>query len=236
MDGPPKDARVKVFLVDDHGLYRAGIRSEIADRVWICGEAADVAGAIDGIAQHDPQVVLLDVHLPGDRSAPAGGGGGPARGGLAQGGRAVIEGARAAGSDARFLALSASDAPEDVIELIRAGARGYVTKTVSAGELVDGIARVAAGDAVFSPQLAGYVLDAFAAIPVAQVDDDLAGLTPREREVLQHVARGYTYREIAEQLYISVKTVETHVSAVLRKLQLPNRHQLSRWAAERNIR
>ncbi|HVL98564.1 MAG TPA: response regulator transcription factor [Egibacteraceae bacterium] len=225
--------RAKVFLVDDHALFRAGIRSEIADRVWICGEAADVPAAVAGIVAHAPDVVLLDVHLP---TVPGAGGGTPWAGGDQTGGRAVIEGVRAAGSDARFLALSASDSPEDVIGLVRAGARGYVTKTVSADELVDGIRRVASGDAVFSPQLAGYVLDAFAAIPVAQVDDDLATLTRREREVLQHVARGYTYREIAEQLFISVKTVETHVSAVLRKLQLPNRHQLSRWAAEHNIR
>lgn len=214
--------RTKVYLVDDHAFFRAGIRAEIADRVWICGEAADVPAAVAGIVEHAPEVVLLDVHLPG--------GDGPG-----VGGRAVIEGARAAGSEATFLALSASDAPEDVIDLIRAGARGYVTKTVTAGDLVDAIGRVGGGDAVFSPQLAGYVLDAFAAIPVAQVDPELAGLTSREREVLQHVARGYTYREIAEQLFISVKTVETHVSAVLRKLQLTNRHQLSRWAAERNI-
>lgn len=215
--------RVKVYLVDDHAFFRAGIRSEIADRVWICGEAGDVDSAVTGIIEHAPEVVLLDVHLPG--------GSGPQLGG-----RAVIEGVRAAGSEARFLGLSASEAPDDVIELIRAGARGYVTKTLSSAELVDAVRRVAGGDAVFGPQLAGYVLDAFAAIPVAQIDDDLAALTPREREVLQHVARGYTYREIAGQLYISVKTVETHVSAVLRKLQLTNRHQLSRWAAERNIR
>jgi DNA-binding NarL/FixJ family response regulator len=213
---------VTVYLVDDHAFFRAGIRSEIADRVRLCGEAADVAGAVAGILASNPDVVLLDVHLPGGE-------------GSAVGGRAVIEGVRARGSEARFLALSASDSPDDVIELIRAGARGYVTKTVTVRELLDAIARVAGGDAVFSPKLAGYVLDAFAAMPVAQIDDDLAQLTPREREVLQHVARGYTYREIAEQLYISAKTVETHVSAVLRKLQLSNRHQLSRWAAERNI-
>ena len=209
--------RTKVFLVDDHSLFRAGIRSEIADRVWICGEAADVAGAIEGIVRAAPSVVLLDVHMPDG------------------GGRAVVEGVRKAGSPARFLALSASDAAEDVIDIIRSGARGYVTKTVSADELVDAIHRVAGGDAVFSPKLAGFVLDAFAAIPVATVDEELATLTRREREVLQHVARGYTYREIADALTVSVKTVETHVSAVLRKLQLANRHQLSRWAAERNI-
>lgn len=215
--------RTKVFLVDDHGFFRAGIRAEIAEWVWICGEAADVQGAVAGIDEQRPDVVLLDVHLPG--------GTGPGVGGVA-----VVEGARQRGSEARFLALSASDAPDDVIGLIRAGARGYVTKTVSATDLVDAIIRVAGGDAVFSPQLAGYVLDAFADIPVAAVDDELAGLTAREREVLQHVARGYTYREIAEQLFISTKTVESHVSSVLRKLQLTNRHQLSRWAADRNIR
>ena len=209
--------RVKVFLVDDHTLFRAGIRSEIADRVWICGEAADVAAAVEGILRTRPQVVLLDVHLPDG------------------GGTAVIEQVAGQAPEVRFLALSASDAASDVIDTIRAGARGYVTKTVSAGDLVDAIARVADGDAVFSPKLAGFVLDAFAAIPVHAVDEELAQLTPREREVLQHVARGYTYKEIAASLYISVKTVETHVSSVLRKLQLANRHQLSRWAAERNI-
>jgi DNA-binding NarL/FixJ family response regulator len=209
--------RTKVFLVDDHALFRAGIRSEIAARVWICGKAADVADAISGIVRTQPQVVLLDVHMPDG------------------GGCAVIEGMRRAGSQARVLALSASDTPEDVIGVIRAGARGYLTKTVSADELVEAIRRVADDDAVFSPKLAGFVLDAFAAIPVT-IDSELAALTRRERDVLQHIARGYTYREIAEALYISIKTVETHVSSVLRKLQLDNRHQLSRWAAERNIR
>jgi DNA-binding NarL/FixJ family response regulator len=213
--------RTKVYIVDDHALFRSGIRSEIADRVWICGEAADVAAAVEGIAQHRPAVVLLDVHMPDG------------------GGKAVLEQVLAAEGDQeppRFLALSASDAPEDVIDIIRAGARGYVTKTVSADELVAAIRRVADGDASFSPKLAGFVLDAFASIPVEAVDDDLAQLTVREREVLQHVARGYTYKEIGAQLHISVKTVESHVSAVLRKLQLDNRHQLSRWASERNIR
>ena len=209
--------RLKVFVVDDHAMFRAGIRSEIADRVWIAGDAGTVDEAVEGILASQPQVALLDVHMPDG------------------GGRAVLERVRARDTEVQFLALSASDAAEDVIDIIRAGARGYVTKTVSADELVDAIRRVASGDAVFSPQLAGFVLDAFAAIPVAQIDSDLDQLTAREREVLQHVARGYTYKEIGEQLYISVKTVETHVSAVLRKLQLDNRHQLSRWAAERNI-
>jgi DNA-binding NarL/FixJ family response regulator len=208
---------VTVFLVDDHGLFRSGIRTELAHRVRVVGEAADVAGAVEGILAAEPDVVLLDVHLPDG------------------GGRAVVDAVRAAGGTAQFLALSASDAAEDVIGIIRAGARGYVTKTVAAGELEEAIRRVAGGDAVFSPKLAGYVLDAFSSIPVAEVDEDLAALTPREREVLQHVARGYTYREIAERLHISIKTVETHVSSVLRKLQLANRHQLSRWAAEHGI-
>ena len=209
--------RLKVFVVDDHAMFRAGIRSEIADRVWIVGDAGSVEDAVTGIAASDPAVVLLDVHMPDG------------------GGRAVLEQVRATNETVQFLALSASDEAQDVIDIIRAGARGYVTKTVSADELVDAIRRVSDGDAVFSPKLAGFVLDAFAAIPVAQIDSDLDQLTAREREVLQHVARGYTYKEIAERLFISVKTVETHVSAVLRKLQLDNRHQLSRWAAERNI-
>ena len=212
------NARLKVFVVDDHAMFRAGIRSEIADRAWIVGDAATVAEAVTGILAAQPDVVLLDVHMPDG------------------GGRAVLEQVRADNDTVQFLALSASDAAEDVIEIIQAGARGYVTKTVSADELVDAIRRVADGDAVFSPKLAGFVLDAFASIPMAQVDNDLDQLTAREREVLQHVARGYTYKEIAERLFISVKTVETHVSSVLRKLQLDNRHQLSRWAAERNIR
>ena len=209
--------RLKVFVVDDHGMFRAGIRSEIADRVWIAGDAGTVDEAVEQILATKPQVVLLDVHMPDG------------------GGRAVLERVRKSNEDVQFLALSASDAAEDVIDIIRAGARGYVTKTVSANELVDAIRRVADGDAVFSSKLAGFVLDAFSSIPVAQVDSDLDQLTAREREVLQHVARGYTYKEIAERLFISVKTVETHVSAVLRKLQLDNRHQLSKWAAERNI-
>ncbi len=212
------DERLKVYVVDDHRIFRAGLRSEIADRAWIVGDAGTVAEAVEGIVATTPRVVLLDVHLPDG------------------GGAAVIEGVRRAGEESvEFLALSASDSAADVVAIIRAGARGYVTKTVDADELVTAVRRVAAGDAYFSPQLAGYVLDAFASIPVVQVDSELGQLTPREREVLQHLARGWTYAEIAESLVISVRTVETHASNVLRKLQLSNRHELSRWAAERNI-
>ena len=211
-----------MVLVDDHGLFRSGVRSEIGDRVTVVGEAADVAPAIDLITQARPDVVLLDVHLPGG------------------GGQAVIAAIKAGQPEVRFLALSASDAPEDVIAVIRAGARGYVTKTISGTELVDAVHRVAAGDAVFSPRLAGFVLDAFAALPQAagqspSFDPELDQLTAREREVLRLIARGYTYREIARELFISVKTVESHVSSVLRKLQLSTRHQLTRWAAERRL-
>lgn len=210
--------RLKVFVVDDHRIFRAGLRAEIAQSVWLAGEAGTVAEAVAGILASAPAVVLLDVHLPDG------------------GGAAVIEGVRRGGGEAtEFLALSASDSAEDVVAIIRAGARGYVTKTVASTELVEAIRRVAVGDAYFSPQLAGYVLDAFARIPVVQVDSELGQLTPREREVLQHLARGYTYAEIAEALVISIKTVETHASNVLRKLHLSNRHELSRWAAERNI-
>jgi DNA-binding NarL/FixJ family response regulator len=212
----------RVFLVDDHGLFRSGVRSELGDRVEVVGEAEDVEPAIARIAETVPDVVLLDVHLPGG------------------GGQAVVAAIKATHPEVRFLALSASDAPEDVIAVIRAGARGYVTKTISGTELVDAVQRVAAGDAVFSPRLAGFVLDAFAAAPAASgsspsFDPELDQLTPREREVLRLIARGYTYREIARELYISVKTVESHVSSVLRKLQLSTRHQLTRWAAERRL-
>jgi DNA-binding NarL/FixJ family response regulator len=220
------DGRPRVFIVDDHGLFRSGVRSELGDQVEVVGEADDVQPAIDLIAQCVPDVVLLDVHLPGG------------------GGQAVVTALRAAHPQVRFLALSASDAPEDVIAVVRAGARGYVTKTISGPELVDAVRRVAAGDAVFSPRLAGFVLDAFAAQPPASgdhpspdpsFDPELDQLTSREREVLRLIARGYTYKEIARELYISVKTVESHVSSVLRKLQLSTRHQLTRWAAERRL-
>ncbi len=214
--------RPRVVIVDDHGLFRSGVRSELGDEVEVVGEADDVQPAIELIAELLPDVVLLDVHLPGG------------------GGQAVVAATKPVHPQVLFLALSASDAPEDVIAVIRAGARGYVTKTISGPELVAAVHRIAAGDAVFSPRLAGFVLDAFAAGPAQDVgqpsfDPELDQLTPREREVLRLIARGYTYKEIARELYISVKTVETHVSSVLRKLQLSTRHQLTRWATERRL-
>jgi DNA-binding NarL/FixJ family response regulator len=212
----------RVVLVDDHGLFRSGVRAELGRQVEVVGEADDVQPAISLIASLLPDVVLLDVHLPGG------------------GGQAVVEAIKPGHPEVRFLALSASDAPEDVIAVIRAGARGYVTKTISTAELADAIRRVAAGDAVFSHRLAGFVLDAFAAAPSPDelkpaFDPELDQLTGREREVLRLIAQGYTYKEIARELYISVKTVESHVSSVLRKLQLSTRHQLTRWAAERRL-
>lgn len=213
---------LRVFLVDDHQLFRAGVRHEItaAGEVEIVGEAGDVAAAVAGIGENAPDVVLLDVHMPD--------GGGPE----------VVRQVLANQPGVLFLALSVSDAAEDVIAAIRAGARGYVTKTISTTELVDALRAVAAGDAVFSPRLAGFVLDAFAAAPLPALvhfDPELDQLTSREREVLRLIARGYAYKEIARDLFISVKTVETHVSAVLRKLQLTNRYQLTRWAMERRL-
>jgi RNA polymerase sigma factor (sigma-70 family) len=219
VSGPPR-----VVLVDDHGLFRSGVRAELGRQVEVVGEADDVQPAIDLIASVQPDVVLLDVHLPGG------------------GGQAVIQAIKPVCPSVRFLALSASDAPEDVIAVIRAGARGYVTKTISTAELADAIRRVAAGDAVFSHRLAGFVLDAFAASSSSSgsdvkpsFDPELDQLTSREREVLRLIAQGYTYKEIARELYISVKTVESHVSSVLRKLQLSSRHQLTRWATERRL-
>lgn len=214
---------IRVFLVDDHAMFRAGVRAGLGPEVEVVGEAGTVAEAVRGIAATDPDVVLLDVHLPD--------GGGPA----------VIAGVRAATGSPdeerpRFLALSVSDSPEDVITVIRAGARGYVTKAISADELTAAIGRVAEGDAVFSPLLAGFVIDAFRATPAAaSTDPELDLLTPRELEVMRLLARGYAYKEIAAELFIGTKTVETHASNVLRKLQLSNRHQLTRWAAERRI-
>jgi DNA-binding NarL/FixJ family response regulator len=210
--------RRSVVIVDDHAMFRTGVRAELADSVRVLGEAAGVDEAVRTVLDLKPDVVLLDVHLPG--------GGG-------------VEVMRMVGSrlpDTKFLALSVSDAAEDVIGTIRGGARGYVTKTITGPELVDAIDRVADGDAVFSPRLAGFVLDAFAgSIAVAQVDEDLDRLTGREREVMRLIARGYAYKEVARELFISVKTVETHVSSVLRKLQLSSRHELTRWANDRRL-
>jgi DNA-binding NarL/FixJ family response regulator len=228
---------LRVFLVDDHAMFRAGVRAELGGQVTagsggtgdageargidVVGEASTVAEAVRQIVALAPDVVLLDVHMPDG------------------GGRAVLESVRqqlGPGSPVRFLALSVSDAAEDVIGLIRAGARGYVTKSISSAELAEAIRRVADGDAVFSPRLAGFVLDAFAARPDAPIaDPELDQLTTREREVLRLLARGYAYKEIAKELFISIKTVETHVSNVLRKLQMSNRYELSRWAADRRL-
>ena len=214
----------RVFLVDDHAMVRSGVRAELGGAVDVVGEAADVEGAVAGIRATVPDVVLLDVHLPGG------------------GGRAVLETLRAELPSVRWLALSVSDAAEDVIAVIRAGARGYVTKTISGPDLRDAVARVADGDVVFSPRLAGFVLDAFAATtPSAPQREDPATdpgldlLSAREREVMQLLARGYTYREIGSRLFISVKTVESHASNVLRKLQLSNRNELTRWAATNRL-
>ncbi|WUN33215.1 response regulator transcription factor [Kitasatospora sp. NBC_00315] len=214
----------RVVLVDDHRMFRTGVRAEIgrteATGIDVVGEADDVESAVRVVAGTRPDVVLLDVHLPGG------------------GGVEVLRRSAALMADphgVRFLALSVSDAAEDVIGVIRGGARGYVTKTITGTDLVDAIFRISDGDAVFSPRLAGFVLDAFAATDTPPVDEDLDRLTQREREVLRLIARGYAYKEIAKQLFISVKTVESHVSAVLRKLQLSNRHELTRWATARRL-
>jgi DNA-binding NarL/FixJ family response regulator len=209
--------KVRVVLVDDHELFRAGVRGELGEKVGIVGEAGSVAEAVPVIRETDPDVVLLDVHLPDG------------------GGEAVIAQIAPERPGVKFLALSVSDAAEDVIGVIRAGARGYVTKTISGDELADAVIRVAEGDAVFSPRLAGFVLDAFRAGERVNSDTELDELTAREREVLQLIARGYRYKEIAARLHLSVKTVESHVSSVLRKLQLSSRHELTRWAAERRL-
>ena len=206
-----------VFLVDDHRLFLSGVKAELEGSVDIVGDASDVDEAIDGIRDTRPDVVLVDVHMPGG------------------GGLTVIENVLETNPEVRFLALSVSDAAEDVIAMIRAGARGYVTKSISPEELVESIARVQVGDAVFSPRLAGFVLDAFADTMSAPIDPELDQLTPREKEVLRQIARGYSYKQVARRLSISVKTVETHVSAVLRKLQLSNRYELARWASNRRI-
>lgn len=209
--------RVRVFLVDDHTLFLSGVRAELGDRFEVVGHAGDVESAVAGIQATAPDVVLLDVHMPEG------------------GGLAVIERTLGSSPEARFLALSVSDAAEDVIAVIRAGARGYVTKSISPDDLQEALARVHGGDAVFSPRLAGFVLDAFAGGTTPSIDQELDHLTPREREVLRYIARGYAYKQIARQLHISAKTVETHVSAVLRKLQLSNRYELTRWATDRRL-
>jgi len=216
MSGAPPS----VVIVDDHHLFRSGVRTELDGLVRVLGDAATVEDAVRCVIELEPDVVLLDVQMPGG------------------GGVEVIRQVALRRPVQRFLALSMSDAAEDVIAIIRAGARGYVTKTISGEELAEAVRRVAQGDAVFSPRLAGFVLDAFAgtaSLPPAQVDPELDQLSPREREVLRHIARGYLYKEIALRLGISAKTVEAHVSAVLRKLQLSNRHELSRWAVERRL-
>jgi DNA-binding NarL/FixJ family response regulator len=207
-----------VVIVDDHELFRAGVRAELEGLVDVRAEAGAVEEAVAAILREKPDVVLLDVHMPGG------------------GGVEVIRHVARDRPAQRFLALSVSDAAEDVIAVIRAGARGYVTKSISGEELAEAIRRVRDGDAVFSPRLAGFVLDAFQGeIPEAEIDSELDQLTLREREVLRLIARGYLYKEIAQRLDISPKTVEAHVSAVLRKLQLSSRHELSRWAVERRL-
>lgn len=219
---PENDNAVSVVLVDDHALVRAGVRTSLGDAVRVVGEAADVEQAVAVVHEERPAVVLLDVHLPG---------------GAGGGGAEVITRCADLLDGTRFLALSVSDAAEDVVAVIRVGARGYVTKAIDGAALTAAVVRVAGGDAVFSPRLAGFVLDAFgtAGGDVATTDDELDRLTAREREVMRLIARGYTYREAASELFISVKTVETHVSAVLRKLQLSNRNELTRWAADRRL-
>lgn len=213
---------IRVFLVDDHQLVRTGVKAELAVSgkgvVQVIGDADEVDAAVELIEERRPDVVLVDVHMPNG------------------GGEAVIRRVLSNQPGIRFLALSVSDAADDVIAVIRAGARGYITKTIGGAELTDAIRRVSEGDAVFSPRLAGFVLDAFSLEPSGpRVDEELDRLTPRERDVLRLIARGYTYKEIAAQLTLSVKTVETHVSSVLRKLQLSNRHELTRWAASRRL-
>ena len=207
----------RLFLVDDHQLFLAGVKAELEGKAEIVGIASDVDEAITEIRRTRPDVVLIDVHMPGG------------------GGLAVIGALTETNPEIKFLALSVSDAAEDVIAMIRAGARGYVTKTISADDLAEAIDRIKAGDAVFSPRLAGFVIDAFAGGLPVPIDEELDQLTTREREVLRLIARGFAYKQVASRLNLSVKTVETHVSAVLRKLQLSNRHELARWASDRKI-
>ncbi len=208
---------IKVYLVDDHRLFLSGVKAELDEEFYVAGTAYDVDTAIEEIRGYNPDVVLVDVHMPEG------------------GGIAVVEGVAETNPDVKFLALSVSDQAEDVIAMIRAGARGYVTKTIDPGDLADAIRRVHAGDAVFSPRLAGFVLDAFAGAIPSDEDPELDQLTTREKDVLRLIARGFAYKQVARKLNISIKTVETHVSSVLRKLQLSNRHELARWASKRRI-
>ncbi|HEX6146487.1 MAG TPA: response regulator transcription factor [Acidimicrobiia bacterium] len=208
---------VRVYLVDDHRLFLAGVRAELSEEFSIVGSAYDVDTAIEEIRGLNPDVVLIDVHMPDG------------------GGIAVVEGVAETNPDVKFLALSVSDQAEDVIAMIRAGARGYVTKTIEPADLADAVRRIDAGDAVFSPRLAGFVLDAFAGAMPSDEDPELDQLTTREKDVLRLIARGFAYKQVARKLNISIKTVETHVSSVLRKLQLTNRHELARWASKRRI-
>lgn len=227
MSTQPHTGPWRVVIVDDHAMFRAGVRHELTQAalvgqsgvaIDIVGEGEDVPTAVAAITASEPDLVLLDVHLPGG------------------GGAEVIKQVHSTHPTVKFLALSVSDAAEDVIGVIRAGARGYVTKSISSADLLDAIRRVGTGDAVFSPRLAGFVLDAFSgSIDIASIDEELDRLSPREREVMKLIARGYAYKEVARELFISIKTVETHVSSVLRKLQLSNRHQLSRWASDRKL-
>lgn len=209
--------RLEVYLVDDHQLFLSGVKAELETEFLIVGTANDVDTAITEIRGLNPDVVLVDVHMPDG------------------GGVAVVEGVTEVAPDVKFLALSVSDSAEDVIAMIRAGARGYVTKTIDAHGLADAVRRVSAGDAVFSPRLAGFVLDAFAGAIPSDEDPELDQLTSREKDVLRLIARGFAYKQVARKLEISIKTVETHVSSVLRKLQLSNRHELARWASKRRI-
>lgn len=214
---------ISVVLVDDHAIFRSGLRADLSAELQILGEADSVESAIETIERERPQVVLLDVHLPGGRGG---------------GGAEVLRGCAHLLASTKFLALSVSDSAQDVVTVIRAGARGYVTKSISGTEISDAVRRVASGDAVFSPRLAGFVLDAFGSSEVAAVsgiDEELDLLSDRELQVMRLIARGYSYKEVAKELFISVKTVESHVSNVLRKLQLSNRHELTRWAVDRKI-
>lgn len=219
---PAADRPISVVIVDDHSIFRSGLRADLDHRLDVVAEAADVEAAVAAIQQWKPDVVLLDVHLPG---------------GAGGGGAEVLKRSVAECPETRFLALSVSDAAEDVVGVIRAGARGYLTKGSSGGQVSDAVVAVAGGDAVFSPKLAGFVLDAFgaAAGEQAETTDELDRLSAREREVMRLIARGYAYKEVAAELFISIKTVETHVSAVLRKLQLSSRHELTAWALERKL-